>query len=150
MRVRDVMSVNVATIDQGASCRDAVGQMHRAGIRHLPVVDRERRLVGVVTDRDLRHRLLTSGVFRGVGTVPIESLLAGAPVNSIMSAPATTVSPEQDLDKAAQPMVEKKIGSLPVIDEGRVVGIITETDLLRRIVQPDTCWPEMDIIVSYP
>jgi CBS domain-containing protein len=131
MRINELMSRNVTTIEQSATCHDAVGQMHRARVRHLPVVDAGRRLVGIITDRDLRHRLFTPAV---------------------MSAPVVTVRPDAELADAARLMLEDKVGLVPVVgDDGRVVGIVTETDLLRRIMQADDlASPEVDIIVSYP
>lgn len=151
MRIGELMSRQVVTIEASASCRDAVLRMHRARIRHLPVVDAAGSLVGIVTDRDLRHRLFTPGVFKEVGSVRVETLLEGVPVAEVMSAPVVSVSPGDELEHAARLMLEDKVGSLPVVEGGRVVGIVTETDLLRRIVQVDTRWPEVDdIIVSYP
>jgi CBS domain-containing protein len=147
-----MMSRKVTTIEQSATCHDAVGHMHRARVRHLPVVDAGGRLVGIVTDRDLRHRLFAPEVFRDIGRVPVERLLKGVTVAAIMSAPVITVRPEADLADAARLMLEDKVGSIPVVGEdGRVAGIVTETDLLRRIVQADDIAnPEVDIIVSYP
>jgi CBS domain-containing protein len=151
MRVSDLMSKDVTTIEASASCRDAVTRMHRARVRHLPVVDRAGSLVGIVTDRDLRHRLFAPSVFREVGRVPVDALLKGVAVSEVMSSPAVTVGPGDDLEAAAQRMLEDKVGSLPVVESGRVVGILTETDLLRRIVQADAGSPDVEyIIVSYP
>jgi acetoin utilization protein AcuB len=151
MLVRSVMSPRVAMIDRGATCQEALARMHGSRIRHLPVVDRDDRLVGIVTDRDLRHRLFTPGVFRQVGAVPVTALLGGVPVSEVMSSPVVTVGPDDDLEKAATLMREDKVGSLPVTEAGRVVGIVTETDLLRHIVQADaSAGPEVEIIVSYP
>jgi acetoin utilization protein AcuB len=150
MRVSDLMSCNIVTIDPTESCREAVARMHRARVRHLPVVERG-RLVGIVTDRDLRHRLFTPGVFRDLGSVPVETLLKGVLVSDVMSSPVVAVAPEDDLEDAAKMMLEDKVGSLPVVESGRIVGMITETDLLRRIVQADSGMPDVDeIIVSYP
>jgi acetoin utilization protein AcuB len=151
MQVREIMSGNVTTIEASQSCLEAVGRMHRARIRHLPVVDADGRLVGIVTDRDLRHRLFTSRVLHEIGSVPVDALLRGVPVSEIMSTPVVTAAPTDDLEGAASLMLEDKVGSLPVVEAGRVVGIVTETDLLRRIVQADSRCPEVDdIIVSYP
>ncbi|MBI4637737.1 MAG: CBS domain-containing protein [Candidatus Rokubacteria bacterium] len=151
MRVSDLMSRNVVTIGTWDSCQEAVARMHRAGIRHLPVVDETDRLAGVVTDRDLRHRLFSPEVFRAIGTVPVDALLRTVPITQIMSTPAVTVEPDDDLEAAARLMLEDKVGSLPVVKDGRVVGILTETDLLRRIVRADACAPEVEtIIVSFP
>lgn len=145
------MSGDVTTIRATESCQEAVARMYRAKIRHLPVVDASGRLVGVVTDRDLRHRLFAPAIFATIGSVPVEKLLAAVPVSEIMSAPVVTARADDELETAARLMLEDKVGSLPVIDGGRVVGIITETDLLRRIVQADACCQEVgEIIVSFP
>jgi acetoin utilization protein AcuB len=151
MRVHEVMSASVVTVPISATCQEAVGRMHRARIRHLPVVDDAGRLVGIVTDRDLRHRLFTPDVFRAIGTVPVEDLLRQVRVLEIMSTPVVTVRPDDDLEEAARLMLEDKVGSLPVVEGGRVTGIVTETDLLRRIVQADSCSTAVEnIIVSFP
>jgi acetoin utilization protein AcuB len=153
MHVSELMSRDVVTIRSSESCREAVARMHRARVRHLPVVSGTGRLEGIVTDRDLRHRLFTPGVFKDVGAVPVQTLLGGVPVSAIMSAPVVTVQPADDLEAAARLMLERKVGALPVVDGDVVVGVLTETDLLRRIVQADAeCTdPDVgDIIVSYP
>ena len=151
MLVRDLMSPRVVTIDASESCHTAVERMARSKIRHLPVTDASGRLVGVVTDRDLRLHLFAPEVFSQVGRVPVEHHLRAIPVEQIMSAPAVTVAPDDDLAVAARTMREERIGSLPVVEGDRVVGINTETDLLRRIVLEDACCREVAlIVVSYP
>jgi len=152
MRVRELMNRNLVTIGESSSCRDAVARMHRAQIRHLPVLKDDGTLVGVITDRDLRHHLFSPPVYRAIGTSPIDTLLQAARVSEIMSAPAVTVESSQDITEAAGVMLRDKIGSLPVIEGGRLVGIITETDLLREICRADqACSPEVtDVVVSYP
>jgi CBS domain-containing protein len=68
-----------------------------------------------------------------------------------MSSPVTTVDADQPLEAAARLMLEAKLGSLPVIDQGRLAGIVTETDLLRRIIGDDACCADVGtIVVSYP
>jgi acetoin utilization protein AcuB len=126
--------------------------MHRASVRHLPVVNRDGMLVGVVTDRDVRHHLFVPGVFEPLGQTSVEAVLKAALVAEIMSRSVISVPPEANLSDAAQLLRTERIGSLPVVDGGRVVGIVTETDLLRRICQADAgCSPECtEIIVSYP
>lgn len=151
MRICEVMSRNVVTTHPTESCRDAVARMSRARIRHLPVVDAEGHVVGIVTDRDLRHRLFTPEVFSKIGDVPVEKLLAAVPVSDIMSSPVTTVESDADLAAAAKTMLEDKVGSLVVTEHGRAVGILTETDLLRRIVRADDAtWAPVDVVVSFP
>lgn len=152
MRVRELMNRNLVTIGESQSCQDAIARMHRARIRHLPVVSGNGTLVGVVTDRDLRHHLFSPRVYQEIGARSIDLLLRAVPVSEIMSAPAITVESSEEVPEAARIMLRDKIGSLPVVEGGRLVGIITETDLLREICRADAaCSPEVtDIVVSYP
>lgn len=151
MRVRELMSPRIVTIADSDSCHTAVELMVRHKIRHLPVVDGEGRLQGIVTDRDVRHYLFEPAVFGEVGQVALERLLTSVPAEKIMSAPVVSVEADAPVAEAARRMLEAKIGSLPVVDGGRVVGILTETDLLRRIVSADACCADVEaIVVSYP
>jgi CBS domain-containing protein len=152
MRVRDLMSTQVVTIGTSDSCLEAVARMHRSRIRHLPVVSREGLLVGIVTDRDLRHQLFSPSMFQALGTTPVDALLKDVRVAEVMSTDVITVAPDDPVADAARTMRNDKVGSLPVVENGRVVGILTETDVLRQIVRADaTCAPECaEIIVSFP
>ena len=151
MKVRELMTEGVTTIDDGMTCHDAVERMMRRGVRHLAVVDKRGGLCGMVTDRDLRHRLFEPGILQQVGTVSVESLLKATPVAHVMSAPAVTIEASEPLENATRCMLDHKIGSLPVLEHGRLVGMITETDLLRRIVGEDACCHDVEtIVVSYP
>jgi len=150
-QVSTLMIGNVVTIDADASGHDAVTLMVRNKIRHVPVVDRAGLLCGIVTDRDLRHRLFAADVFHSIGTVPVERLLSEVRMRDVMSAPVISVGPAAELEEAARVMAEEKLGSLPVVDRGRIVGIVTETDLLRHIVGADACCTDVEaIVVSYP
>jgi acetoin utilization protein AcuB len=149
--VNQLMTGNVVTVDAEASGHDAVALMVRNKVRHLPVVDQTGALCGVVTDRDLRHRLFSTDVFRAIGTIPVETLLSGVRVRDVMSAPAVAVPTGAGLEEAARVMAEKKLGSLPVVDHGHIVGIVTETDVLRSIVGANACCTDVQtIVVSYP
>ena len=150
-RVNQLMSDHVVTIGTEASCHDAVTLMVRNKISHLPVVDREGVLRGVLTDRDLRHQLFEPEVFRAIGSVPVERMLAEMPVRKVMSAPPISIGGDAELEEAAGVMRQEGLGSLPVVERGRIVGIVTETDLLRRIVGADACCSDVEtIVVSYP
>jgi len=145
------MSPDVVTIENTATCHDAVVQMTRHRVRHLPVVARGGALCGVVTDRDLRHYLFVPETFAQIGAVKVETLLKAMPISRVMSAPVITVDADAPLETACALMLEDKLGSLPVIDKGRLAGIVTETDLLRRVVGDDACCAEVaEIVVSYP
>lgn len=152
MRVKEIMSRPVVTIEPGDSCQEALRRMHRARVRHLPVIEDTGELVGVVTDRDLRHYLFTPAAYRNLGTTSADTLLGAASVREIMSAPVIFVRADEDLAEAAQRMLKDKVGSLPVVDGRRVVGMLTETDLLRQLSRVDaSSSPEVaEIVVSYP
>ena len=151
MRVRELMNRNLLTIAESSSCDEAVKRMHRARVRHLPVLNDDGALVGVVTDRDLRHYLFRPHVRKDISATSIERLLKAVTVDEIMSAPVLTVDAADEVTDAARMMLEDKVGSLPVTEGGRLVGIITETDLLREICRADpACSPEVtDIVVSH-
>jgi len=121
LSVRDVMSTDLVTVTPPESARRAYELMRDRRIRHLPVVA-DGRLVGVLSDRDLRPVLLSPG-------------LAGATVGELMSENLTTIRPDAPVEDAASLLVVKKIGCLPVIDGPRLVGIVTETDLLAVLVE---------------
>ncbi|HEY7654965.1 MAG TPA: CBS domain-containing protein [Methylomirabilota bacterium] len=152
MQVRELMSRDVVTIGPAESCLDAVVRMQRARARHLPVVNREGLLVGIITDRDLRHHLFTPRMFQALGSTLVDVLLDRVHVAEIMSTDLVTTAPDASLTDAAATMRKEKVGSLPVLENGRVVGILTETDVLRHIVRADAaCAPECaEIIVSFP
>jgi acetoin utilization protein AcuB len=151
MRVDQLMSRSVATIGIDETCDQALSQMLRLKVRHLPVLDGGGNLRGVLTDRDLRHQLFAPGVLERMGHVPTMLLLKERPVRRAMSAPAICLGAMAEVEEAAGIMRQHRIGSLPVLDGGKIVGIVTETDLLRHLVGAETSpRPELDIIVSYP
>jgi acetoin utilization protein AcuB len=126
--------------------------MQGAKVRHLPVVSREGLLVGIVTDRDLRHHLFAPRLFDALGATPVDVLLDGTHVAEIMSTDVITAAPDETVAEAAWTMRKHRVGSLPVMEHGRVVGIITEADILRHIVRADAGRAPAcaEIIVSFP
>jgi acetoin utilization protein AcuB len=152
MEVSELMSRRVVTVGTGASCLAALQQMHAAGVRHLPVVSRDGLLVGILTDRDLRHCLFTPRSFEALATTAVETILDATLVAEIMSTGVIAVSPEETVAEAAWSMRKYQIGALPVTEHGRVVGIITEMDILRHIVRRDVGQtpPCAEIIVPRP
>jgi CBS domain-containing protein len=152
MEVRALMSRELVMIGPAESCLDAVVRMQRARVRHLPVVNRDGLLVGIVTDRDLRHHLFTPRAFEVLGSTAVDVLLDGVRVAEIMSTDVVTVEAGASLGHAADIMRKQRVGSLPVMENGRMIGIVTEVDILRQIVRADaTCVPECaEVIVSYP
>lgn len=152
MRVSELMSRGVVTIGVSDTCHEAMVRMVSHRTRHLPVIGERGGLDGIVTDRDLRHYLFRPGVFEEVGRASVEVLLRRVAVGQIMSAPVIHVDPSVDVEAAAEIMSHHRVGSVPVVDAGRVVGILTETDLLRHVVRTETGGSQLleDIVVPYP
>jgi CBS domain-containing protein len=121
----------IVTIGIEASAGDAVALMRERGIRHLPVVDGAGRLVGIVTDRDLRQVSLDVTLGR-LGGDPQRA--GDPPIREVMTWGVVTVTPATDLRAAAGVMRERRLGALPVVDRnGHVVGILTERDLIDAL-----------------
>jgi acetoin utilization protein AcuB len=100
-------------------------------IRHLPVVDGHGRLVGIVTDRDLRQVVFDARIQDALGDASLA--LRALTVREIMTWGVISVRADADLRAAVRLMRERKIGALPVVDDGLVVGILTESDVLAAI-----------------
>ena len=95
--------------------------------------------MGILTDRDIRLNLPSQATSLSVWEV--NYLLARLTVEKIMSTAVIMVGPDRDAADAARLMLEHKIGGLPVVDRGRVIGILTETDIVRAFVQSTTSTP---------
>ena len=137
MKVRDVMSVAPITIRGEESCHAAALRMRRYEIHHLPVVDRRGLLEGIVTDRDLRHYLLSATVASELGRRPVAHLLEKVRVVDVMSSPAVVTAADEGLEDAVLRMRKHRVGALPVVEGRQLLGILTETDLLRRVLDAD-------------
>ena len=121
MLVSHCMTSELVTIGKEASIQEALAVMKRHSIRHLPVVDSEKTLLGWVTDADLRGVL-------------IASMLEELTLEDVMVRKPYTAHPDMPLDEAAQIIMEKRIGGLPVVSEDKLLGIITVTDILSAFI----------------
>lgn len=131
MPVRDCMHHDPVVVRGDVPIAVAVHLLRTRKIRHLPVVDADGRLVGIVTDRDLRQVLFDPSIVEAPDDAALT--LAALTVREIMTWGVISVGPDTDLRAAARLMRERKIGALPVTDDGVVVGILTETDVLAVI-----------------
>jgi CBS domain-containing protein len=130
MRVRELMTAKPITVNPETPMLQARQRMAEERIRHLVVVDGA-RVVGIVTDRDIRLNLPSPATSLSVWE--LNYLLAQLTVGGVMSATVIVVDPERPVAEAARIMMDHKIGALPVVDEGRLVGIITESDFVRAM-----------------
>lgn len=128
MRISEWMTPAPITVAPATPITKAQDLMLYRRIRHLPVVEGE-RLVGIITDRDVRTVLPSPTTSFSVGE--IRFLLDKLKVSEVMTRSVITVAPEEPLAEAVRLLVENKICGLPVVEHGRLIGIITEVDLLR-------------------
>ncbi len=133
MRVRQLMTGALITAEPDTAVLDARSLMQKERIRHLLVTDKRGELLGIVTDRDIRLNLPAQATSLSVWE--INHLLTRLTLDKIMTRSVITVGPDREARDAAQLMLEHSIGALPVVDAGRLIGIVTETDLLRAYVR---------------
>ena len=130
--VKDWMTSAPISIPWNVSALEAYRRMVEHGIRRLPVMDGD-ELVGIVTLGDVRAADL-SGI-AGVDRSEIRSVISDLGVDRLMSRPVITVTPEAPVREAAKLMLEHKIAGLPVVSDERMIGIITESDIFRMVVE---------------
>ena len=130
--VADIMTRNPATVTPRNAIRTAINLMREGGYRRLPVVDRG-RLVGIITDRDLRRAANSPFVVREQWYDNF--ILDHIEVGSCMTPNPLTIEPDASIADAARLMRNHKIGGLPVVADGQLVGIVTETDLLDFLIE---------------
>jgi len=130
MLVRDCMTPNPATIEPEASLDEALGLMRALKVRHLPVLSGA-ALVGMLTWTDLMRAASPATAL--LGSVEFPALLVKVHVKEVMTPEPITVSPETPVEIAARVLRERKIGSLPVVEDRMLVGIVTETDLFDAL-----------------
>ncbi len=134
LQVRDLMTKDPITIGAGLSLYDAYALMYENEIRRLPVIQHG-KLAGIVTLSDIQ-RALSTAVAGGHTAAETTADLRASPltVGDIMSPDPITVAPDDTIQDAAEQMLENQVSGLPVVEDGRVVGIVTESDIFRLVV----------------
>ena len=130
MKVSDRMTREVVTLEQEQSLREALTLQQRHKIRHIPVVA-DGSVVGILTDRDLKRA--SPSLLSGIDQEQYDQLLDTTRVEQVMTRNPETVTPATPLKDVAKILIEGKFGALPVIEKKKLVGIITEIDLLRAL-----------------
>lgn len=133
--VRDLMTTDLFTLAQDDNLKTLEDMMKWRAIRHIPVVDEENHVVGLVTHRDLLKYSISG--FANVAEEEKEALNKSISVSSIMKTNIQTVSPELSLQEAAKMMLKYKFGCLPITENNKLVGIITEADFMKFFVERD-------------
>jgi acetoin utilization protein AcuB len=132
MLVRDVMQSRLVTVEPATTLPQAVRLAAERRVRHLPVIERG-ELVGILSDRDLKRAMASPATSLSVHE--LNYLLDRLTVAEIMTRTVITIGPAVPVEEAGRLMVQEKISGLPVMEGGRLVGIVTETDLLELLVR---------------
>jgi acetoin utilization protein AcuB len=132
MLVRDCMTPNPTTVDPEASLDEALGLMRALKVRHLPVLSGA-ALVGMLTRTDLMRA--SPPATPSPGSADLPARLVKVRVKEVMSPEPVTTSPDTPVEIAARVLRERKIGSLPVVEDRMLVGIVTETDLFDALIR---------------
>ena len=132
MAIRELMTGALITADPDMPVLDARQLMVKEKIRHLLVRKGQGELLGIVTDRDIRLNLPSKATSLSVWE--INHLLTKLTVGQVMTGSVITAGPDRAARDAAQLMLDHKIGAVPVVDGGQLIGIITETDIVRAFV----------------
>ena len=132
IRVRDCMSVDPATVGPKDSLQKVMSLLRRRDIRSVPVVENG-RLIGIVTDRDVRQVAPAYPLFRDEDE--IHRYTENLTVTAAMTADPMTIAPDASLVEAAKVLETYRISSMPVVDDRRLVGMLTVTDVLRVFVE---------------
>jgi acetoin utilization protein AcuB len=133
MLVRDRMTLNPVTVTPEVSVTDALRLMSEKKIRRLPVLDAQGHLVGIVSDRDLLQA--SPSPVTSLAIWEIHELLAKLTIEKMMTREVITVPEDTPLEEAARVMADSRIGGLPVMRGGTLVGIISESDLFKTLLQ---------------
>lgn len=135
MKVRDLMSSTVFASRPGDSVAELRDLMYEHNVRHIPIVDEDGDLVGVVSQRDLlRNSLVEQADVPGFLE---DEILSRLKVDELMTTDPESIDPDSDIRRAADLMVEYKYGCLPVVEGRRLVGILTESDFVRLMARGD-------------
>jgi acetoin utilization protein AcuB len=132
MLVRNIMTTELTTLGDDEVLLDATLVLARGGLRHIPILNNQ-RLVGIVTDKDVKH--YTPSILSGIPPEEYNRLMATTPLSKIMSRNPMTIEPDKTVYEAARILLEHRIGCLPVVENGKLQGIVTTTDMLNLLVR---------------
>jgi CBS domain-containing protein len=144
MKVRDVMTTNVFTAQADMPLKEVANRMLEYGISGMPIIDREGRVVGVLSETDILFKERTAPVREGLvdwlvhyGEDPPAAKLNARTAGQAMTSPAVTITPRRSVAEAAELMLDLRIDRLPVVDAGELIGIVTRADLVRAFTRSD-------------
>lgn len=128
MQVRDYMSTSVTTLNDDARLLDAALLIRRTGKRHVPIVDAAGKAVGIISDRDVAR--MAPSILGQMTPEEYNSIFEATPITVAMTKNPIAVAPGDPISAAVSVLYTKKIGALLVVEEGKLVGILTVNDML--------------------
>ena len=132
MLVREFMTTEVTALQETDTLLDATMIFVRASFRHLPVL-RGKQLVGIITERDVKQ--FAPSLLTRISAEEYNQVMETTPISRVMRQDPLTARPDQSVFEAANTLFTRRIGSLPVVENGELVGIITTTDMLGLLVR---------------
>jgi acetoin utilization protein AcuB len=133
MLVKDRMTSDPVTITTNTSLKDALELVRSKSFRHLPVLDEDGGLVGIVTEKSLIYASPTPTTTLSI--FEVDYILSRTKVGQVIQGSVITVRPDLPIEEAARVMVDHRIGCLPVVEDEKLVGIISDTDIFRVFVE---------------
>lgn len=133
MQVKDRMTLNPVTVTPDTPVSEALNIMRQHKVRRMPVLDKRNRLAGIVAEKDLLYASPSPAT--SLNVYEIGYLLSKLKVKEIMTRDVVTITEEEPLEEAARVMVDNAVGALPVMQDDTLVGIITETDIFKVLLE---------------
>lgn len=140
--VKDVMSTHVVAVRENASFKDMAARLREQRVSAFPVLDRDNKVVGIVSEADLLAKEALEGelprAFRGAVHHREQAKAAGLTAADLMTKPPVTIGPDEPVTRAASLMYSRRVKRLPVTDEdGKLIGIVSRSDVLSVYSRPD-------------
>ncbi len=133
MIVKRRMTRNPVTIHQDVPVAEAQRLMRQEKVHRLPVLDKHKQLVGIVTEKDVLYA--SPSPASTLDVYEMNYLLSKLTVKHVMSSPVISIDPDATIEEAARIMVDNNIGGLSVVEDGNLVGIITESDIFKIFIE---------------
>ncbi len=130
--VRDFMTSPASSIEADSRLLDAALALRRSGFRHLPIV-RGEKLVGIITDRDINR--YAPSLLGNISQEEYNAIFENTPLERVMTKDPLFTTPDTPIGKVVATLHNRKLGCMPVVEDGRLVGIVTVTDMLRLLHQ---------------
>jgi len=132
-KIRDLMTFPVYSLRETDTLQSARVLMDKKRIRHVPITSSDNRFLGLITNRDVLANTISH--LANIDPATQDEIDAGIPLQEIMRTDVRTLSPDQKVREAAHVLFHNKYGCLPIVENGKLVGIITEADFLQLTIQ---------------